>query len=62
MTSVQSSDVKKKLITLNLVNGIDFRVSGHVSGNSKGGHPYEKCLLTPESFKLCLIRTQKRND
>ncbi len=63
MTSTDAFDVKKKIERLGLVIDRDYNLR-HVSevrkdrGSVKSNHYY----LTPEGFKKCLMRAQRRND
>ncbi len=61
MTSTQSSDVKKKLDQLMIVEGSDFELR-HVSELRKQGGTSDKkeYYLSPEAFKKCLMRAQRR--
>ena len=63
MTSAQSADVKKKLILLGMVEGEDFNLR-HVSEvrKGRGAVVVNHYILTPESFKFCLARVQRRPD
>ena len=61
MTSTQSSDAKKKFDTLLLIEGIDYRVRDVSDPVQQGGVATAKhYYLTPEAFKTCLLRAQRR--
>ena len=58
MTSTQSSDVTKKLNSLDLVKDVDYllRDISEQSETSRGVKYSKKYFLTPEAFKKCLMR------
>ena len=62
MTSDQSSDVGKKLKTLQLIEGEDYllRDVSEQSETSRGVKYSKHYHLTPEAFKKCLMRAQRR--
>ncbi len=62
MTSGRSNDVNKKLNALELIENEDYsEVLRDVSQNlSFGGRPKKVYMLTPEAFKKCLMRAQRR--
>ena len=63
MTSTDSSDVKKKLISLGLIENEDFELTDIRELRSQGGLSDKKVYyLTPESFKKCLMRAQYRSN
>jgi hypothetical protein len=56
-TSTQSSNVKKKLDILDMIEDDDYmllRTEQHRKNGST--HPVNSYMLTPESFKFCLVR------
>ena len=60
MTSGRSNDVNKKLNALDLVEDVDYLLRD-VSQQVPSGTKYTKVyLLTPEAFKKCLMRAQRR--
>ncbi len=60
MTSTRSNDVMKKLKALSLKQNVDYLLR-HVSQQDDSGTKNAiQYLLTPKSFKLCLIRAQER--
>ena len=63
MSSKKSSHVKVKLDALGLVEKIDYQLLRDVSQQWEGsrGIKYTKVyMLTPEAFKKCLLRAQRR--
>ena len=62
MTSTQSSDVRKKLDLLGLKNKYDYHCSDTcLSSEDSRGVKYQKVYyLTAKSFKICLMRAQRR--
>jgi hypothetical protein len=63
MTSKQSSHVKVKLDSLNLVEDEDFSLLTDVCeqwNGSRGIKHINVYMLTPEAFKTCLMRAQRR--
>jgi hypothetical protein len=62
MSSKQSNHIKEKLDVLRLVEDEDFSyVFPDVRENlSSGGRPKKVYMLTPEAFKKCLMRAQRR--
>ena len=62
MTSTESSKVKEKLDSLGLVINEDYLLTD-VCEQVKSGTKHSKLYtLTPEAFKKCLMRTQRRLD
>lgn len=66
MTSTESSKVREKMKTLDLEKDIDFLLAdvreplkGQRGGATSGKKVY---MLTPEAFKKCLMRAQRRPD
>ena len=65
MTCTNSSKVGEKLDALNLENGVDFTVADvRQSRSTHGGSNGNKknYMLTPEAFKKCLMRAQRRKN
>ena len=62
MTSIKSSHVKVKLDALELVENIDYSLLPDVwQLRPQGGTSIKKIyMLTPEAFKKCLMRAQRR--
>ncbi len=61
MSSIRSSDVKKKLDALGLVENEDYLVRDISQPVKQGGYSTKKIyMLTPEAFKKCLMRAQRR--
>ncbi len=60
MTSTQSCDVSKKLNTLGFIKGVDYLLRDVSENLPNGGRPSKQYTLTPDAFKLCLIRAQRR--
>jgi hypothetical protein len=63
MSSIISSDVKVKLNALELVENEEYSLLQDVLQQWKGsrGIKYKKVyMLTPEAFKKCLMRAQRR--
>lgn len=62
VTSKRSSDVKEKLDALNLIQDEDYSELRDVPQlRPQGGTSIKKVyMLTPEAFKKCLIRAQRR--
>ena len=62
MTSGRSNDVNKKLNALDLVENVDYSELRDVSQlRPQGGTSIKKIyMLTPEAFKKCLMRAQRR--
>ncbi len=63
MTSMRSNNVEKKLTSLGLENEVDYRLL-HVSQPVKQGGFVKSVnyTLTPEAFKKCLMRAQRRSN
>jgi hypothetical protein len=63
MTSIDSSKVHEKLATLGLSEGTDYRVADVREPVAQGGYSFSKHYhLTPEAFKTCLMRAQRRGN
>jgi hypothetical protein len=61
MSSKRSSDVKEKLDNLGLIEDTDYRLRNVPQPVPQGGYSTKKVyMLTPEAFKKCLIRAQRR--
>ena len=63
MTSKRSSNVKEKLENLGLKNDEnkkDYVLLDVQQNSKKGGRPAKLYTLTPEAFKICLMRAQHR--
>ncbi len=60
MTSTQSSDIRKKLIALDLIEGENYLLRDISEQVKKhGGSNKKEYYLTPDGFKLCLIRARR---
>jgi hypothetical protein len=60
MTSDRSSAVKTKLDALGMVEGVDFELQDILQLRKQGGTNIVKSyILTPESFKKCLMRSRR---
>ncbi len=60
MTSTQSSHVKQKLKVLGMVEGDDFELTHMCVPRNQGGtNIVNSYILTPESFKKCLMRARR---
>jgi hypothetical protein len=63
MSSVRSSAVKERLDVLGLVEGKEYRLTDVREPVKQGGYSSKKVyMLTPESFKKCLMRAQRRKE
>jgi hypothetical protein len=63
MTSTKSAKVLEKLTNLGLENDVHYRVSDVRLPVKQGGFTKSKqYTLTPEAFKICLMRAQRRTD
>ena len=61
VTSKQSSDVRVKLNALELVEDQDYQLRDVSELRPQGGYSTKKVyMLTPEAFKKCLMRAQRR--
>ena len=60
MTSTESSKVKEKMKNLNLVEGEDFTLADVRERGRSGAQTHKHYHLTPEAFKKCLMRAQRR--
>ncbi len=60
MTSMQSSDVRKKLQVLDLVESEDFTLRDVSERGKSGSQIHKHYHLTPKAFKKCLMRAQRR--
>jgi len=70
MTTKNSARVKDKLNALELVEDIDYRLQDVLQPVPQGGYSTKKVyrrgapatswILTPEAFKNCLMRAQRR--
>ena len=61
VTSNRSSTIKEKLNALELVEDIDYRLQDVLQPVPQGGYSTKKVYkLTPEAFKKCLMRAQRR--
>ncbi len=61
--TTDSSKVRAKLETLNLENEVDFRLADVREPVKQGGFSTKKVYyLTPEAFKKCLMRAQRRKN
>jgi hypothetical protein len=61
MSSKRSSDVKVKLDALELVEDEEYQLRDVSQLRPQGGYSSKKIyMLTPESFKKCLMRAQRR--
>ena len=43
----------------NCIDGVDFLVNAKFGVNQKGGRPQYNYLLHPDTFKMCLMKSQK---
>jgi hypothetical protein len=60
VTSERSSNIKKKLGELDMVEGVDFELLRTEQPVKQGGYVTKKSyILTPESFKKCLMRSRR---
>jgi hypothetical protein len=60
MSSIRSSDVKKKLDALELVEDEEYRLRDISQPVKQGGYSHKNVyMLTPEAFKTCLMRSRK---
>ncbi len=60
MTSERSGDVKKKLDALGMVEDVDYLLRDISQPVKQGGYVTKKSyILTPESFKKCLMRSRR---
>jgi hypothetical protein len=63
MTSTRSSVILEKLTSLGLENDVHYRLQDVLQPVKQGGFTKSKhYTLTPEAFKLCLMRAQRRTD
>jgi hypothetical protein len=62
MTSTKSNDTKKKLERLMLVEEEDFTLRHVSQRGTSGAQMHNQYMLTPEAFKKCLMRAQRRTD
>ena len=60
MTSTESSKVKKRLNALNLIENEDYLLADVGEQHVSGIKIHKDYYLTPDAFKLCLIRAQMR--
>jgi hypothetical protein len=60
MSSTRSSAVKVKLDALGLVEDEEYHLQDVLQNLSSGGRPKKVYMLTPEAFKKCLMRAQRR--
>ncbi len=60
MTSERSSAMKNKLDQLMLIEGSDYVLQDVLQNSQNGGRPSKVYYLTPETFKKCLMRAQRR--
>jgi len=61
VTSKRSSTIKEKLDALGLIEGEEYRLQDVLQPVPQGGYSTKKVyMLTPESFKKCLMRAQRR--
>ena len=60
-SSIRSSVVKEKLDALGLVEDEEYRLQDVLQPVKQGGYSTKKVyMLTPEAFKKCLMRAQRR--
>ncbi len=60
VTSKRSSDIKDKLDAFGMVEGVDFELRSTPQLRNQGGTNIVKSyILTPESFKKCLMRARR---
>jgi hypothetical protein len=61
MTSTESGDVKKKMDLLGLRESVDYLLLGDISEQDyqHGGSNKKDYQLTPEAFKMCLMRAKR---
>ncbi len=59
MTSAQPSSVSSKLVSLHLIEQIDYIKIEPVSVGASTSHSRIEYLLTPEAFKKCLLRARR---
>lgn len=63
MTSENSAKVHEKVNSLGLVEGTDYELLADVREQLPRGAKHSKHYhLTPEAFKMCLMRAQRRAD
>ena len=62
MTSTRSSAINQKLELLNLENEEDFTLQDVLQRGNSGSQIHRFYTLTPEAFKKCLMRAQRRKD
>jgi len=61
MTTKNSARVKDKLNALELVENEDYRLEDVLQPVPQGGYSTKKVyIITPEAFKKCLMRAQRR--
>ena len=58
--SERSSNIKQRIDSVELEEGKDYEVLLNVQQNPQGGRPSNHYTLTPEAFKLCLMRSKKQ--
>ncbi len=62
VTSERSSNIKQKLDALGMVEGVDFTLLDvQQRNNGRGSNIVKSYMLTPGSFKKCLMRAQRAN-
>lgn len=60
-TSIRLSIIKEKIDALRLVEDIDYHLLDIQQPVPQGGYSTKKVyMLTPEAFKKCLLRSQRR--
>jgi len=60
-TSGRSSAIKERLESLGLEEGPEYVLQDVLQNSKKGGRPAKVYMLTPEAFKMCLMRAQRRS-
>jgi len=61
VTSSRSNDVKERIENLGLQEGLEYLLRDIPQNSKKGGRPAKVYMLTPEAFKMCLIRARRYN-
>jgi hypothetical protein len=59
--STRSSAIKTRLENLGLEEGPEYVLQDILQNSKKGGRPAKVYMLTPEAFKMCLIRARRYN-
>jgi len=61
VTSSRSSNLQARLESLGLEEGPEYVLLDIQQNSKKGGRPAKVYMLTPEAFKMCLIRARRYN-